>query len=69
VPVDWVDEEVHFLWDAEGEGLVWSKGGIPLQGLTGGGEMDAETLKTIRVGKFIQFINFKKFVTNTQWHL
>ncbi|CAG8506444.1 799_t:CDS:10 [Paraglomus brasilianum] len=36
VPVDWVDEEVQFLWDADSEALVWSVDGVPLQGLTGG---------------------------------
>jgi alpha-mannosidase len=28
VPVDWEGETVHFLWDADNEGLVWSKGGL-----------------------------------------
>ncbi|KJZ76708.1 hypothetical protein HIM_04044 [Hirsutella minnesotensis 3608] len=39
VPKDIVDEElVVFEWDAGNEGLVWTEDGMPLQGLTGGGE-------------------------------
>ena len=40
VPVDWVGEEVQFLWDSDSEALVWSVDGVPLQGLTGGGEYE-----------------------------
>lgn len=39
VPKDMVDEElVIFEWDAGNEGMVWTDSGVPLQGLTGGGE-------------------------------
>ncbi|KAF3933858.1 Alpha-mannosidase [Dactylella cylindrospora] len=31
-------EQVEFRWDADCEGMVWSEDGVPLQGLTGGGE-------------------------------
>lgn len=31
-------DHLEFQWDADNEGLVWSEDGIPLQGLTGGGE-------------------------------
>jgi alpha-mannosidase len=31
-------ERLEFHWDANNEGLVWSEDGVPLQGLTGGGE-------------------------------
>ena len=31
-------ERLEFHWDANNEGMVWSEDGIPLQGLTGGGE-------------------------------
>lgn len=31
-------EHLEFHWDANNEGLVWSEDGVPLQGLTGGGE-------------------------------
>lgn len=31
-------KHLEFHWDANNEGLVWSEDGIPLQGLTGGGE-------------------------------
>ncbi|CAG8450748.1 8086_t:CDS:10, partial [Ambispora leptoticha] len=40
VPNNWVDEEVQFLWNSDNEGLIWSKDGVPLQGLTGGGGLD-----------------------------
>ncbi|EQL02421.1 glycoside hydrolase family 38 protein [Ophiocordyceps sinensis CO18] len=39
VPEAIKDEElVIFEWDAGNEGLVWTDDGVPLQGLTGGGE-------------------------------
>lgn len=31
-------EHLEFHWDANNEGLVWSEDGVPIQGLTGGGE-------------------------------
>lgn len=31
-------ERLEFHWDANNEGMVWSGDGLPLQGLTGGGE-------------------------------
>ncbi|KAF0408009.1 glycoside hydrolase family 38 protein [Gigaspora margarita] len=36
VPDDWINEEVQFLWDSSSEGMIWTKDGTPLQGLTGG---------------------------------
>ena len=39
VPKDIADDELLELqWDANNEGLIWTEDGIPLQGLTGGGE-------------------------------
>ncbi|KID91188.1 alpha-mannosidase [Metarhizium guizhouense ARSEF 977] len=39
VPKEILDQELLVLeWDANNEGLVWTECGIPLQGLTGGGE-------------------------------
>ncbi|KAK2593333.1 Glycoside hydrolase, 38 vacuolar alpha mannosidase [Conoideocrella luteorostrata] len=39
VPEDILHEELLVLeWDADNEGLIWTEDGIPLQGLTGGGE-------------------------------
>ena len=32
------DELLELHWDANNEGLIWSEDGVPLQGLTGGGE-------------------------------
>lgn len=40
VPAEWKDQEVHLLWDAGCEALVWSVDGAPLQGLYGGGGDD-----------------------------
>ena len=39
VPEEIADEELLELeWDGGNEGMVWTKDGVPLQGLTGGGE-------------------------------
>ncbi|PNY28426.1 Alpha-mannosidase [Tolypocladium capitatum] len=39
VPKEILDEELVILeWDANNEGMVWAEDGMPLQGLTGGGE-------------------------------
>jgi alpha-mannosidase len=39
VPADIKDEElIELHWDANNEGLIWTEDGMPLQGLTGGGE-------------------------------
>ncbi|KAH7329321.1 glycoside hydrolase family 38 protein [Stachybotrys elegans] len=39
IPKDIRDQELLELhWDANNEGLVWTEDGMPLQGLTGGGE-------------------------------
>ncbi|KFA76595.1 hypothetical protein S40288_08132 [Stachybotrys chartarum IBT 40288] len=39
IPHDIAEEELLELhWDANNEGLVWTEDGMPLQGLTGGGE-------------------------------
>ncbi|KAI5299286.1 Glycoside hydrolase, 38 vacuolar alpha mannosidase [Ascosphaera atra] len=32
------EERLEWHWDTDGEGLVWTEDGKPLQGLTGGGE-------------------------------
>ena len=40
IPKEWQGEEVHLLWDAGCEGLVWSADGVPLQGLCGGNDGD-----------------------------
>ena len=46
-------EQLELHWDANNEGLVWSEGGEPLQGLTGGGERVEWILpKVFRDGKF-----------------
>lgn len=37
IPPNWTGREVHFVWDAGNEGLIFSEDGLPLQGLTGGG--------------------------------
>ncbi|CAI2163478.1 3771_t:CDS:10 [Funneliformis geosporum] len=36
VPENWKNEEVHFIWDSDSEGMIWTVKGVPLQGLTGG---------------------------------
>ncbi|RKP33409.1 hypothetical protein BJ085DRAFT_32469 [Dimargaris cristalligena] len=36
IPEDWVNEEVEFRWDADCEGLLWSKDGVPIHGLITG---------------------------------
>lgn len=40
VPDEWRGDEVHLLWDAGCEALVYSADGAPLQGLCGGGGDD-----------------------------
>ncbi|KAI8865476.1 hypothetical protein GQ42DRAFT_181896, partial [Ramicandelaber brevisporus] len=40
VPKDWVGQEVWFVFDAGNEGLIYSKDGKVLQGLTGSGGSD-----------------------------
>uniref|UniRef100_A0A8C0MZU7 Mannosidase alpha class 2C member 1 n=1 Tax=Canis lupus familiaris TaxID=9615 RepID=A0A8C0MZU7_CANLF len=37
IPEAWVGQEVHLLWESDGEGLVW-RDGQPVQGLTKEGE-------------------------------
>ncbi|XP_078056301.1 alpha-mannosidase 2C1 [Mustelus asterias] len=37
IPTAWKGEEVHFVWESDGEALVW-RNGIPVQGLTKEGE-------------------------------
>nr|XP_033776797.1 alpha-mannosidase 2C1 [Geotrypetes seraphini] len=37
IPENWVGKEIHFLWESDGEGLVW-RDGQPVQGLTKEGE-------------------------------
>jgi alpha-mannosidase len=39
VPTAWAGEEVHFLWDAQCEGLLFVNG-EPVQGLLGGNGVD-----------------------------
>ncbi|KAJ2963578.1 hypothetical protein NQZ79_g1347 [Umbelopsis isabellina] len=41
IPNEFAGEEVHFIWNADNEALVWSMDGVPLQGLTGGAGSDA----------------------------
>ncbi|ORX86316.1 hypothetical protein K493DRAFT_269045 [Basidiobolus meristosporus CBS 931.73] len=36
IPSEWKGEKVEFHWDGNGEGLVWTKHGVPVHGLTGG---------------------------------
>jgi alpha-mannosidase len=31
-----MQERVEFHFDCDGEGMIWTTGGLPLQGLTGG---------------------------------
>ncbi|KAF2836234.1 glycoside hydrolase family 38 protein [Patellaria atrata CBS 101060] len=39
VPSDLKDKEhLEFHWDANNEGLIWTEDGVPVHGLTGGGE-------------------------------
>ncbi|ODA82930.1 hypothetical protein RJ55_01439 [Drechmeria coniospora] len=53
VPKEALDEELVVLeWDANNEGLVWADDGMPLQGLTGGGERTEWIVpKSFRDGK------------------
>ena len=45
-------KQLEFHWDANNEGMVWSEDGVPLQGLTGGGERIEWVLpKKFRDGK------------------
>lgn len=37
IPNEFAGEEVHFIWNADNEALVWGMDGTPVQGLTGGG--------------------------------
>ncbi|XP_075064270.1 alpha-mannosidase 2C1 [Mixophyes fleayi] len=37
IPKEWSGQEVHLIWESDGEGLVW-KNGTPVQGLTKEGE-------------------------------
>ena len=45
--------ELH--WDAGNEGLIWTKDGVPLQGLTGGDRTEWVVPKDFRDGKFHTF--------------
>ncbi|KAK9764963.1 Glycoside hydrolase, 38 vacuolar alpha mannosidase [Basidiobolus ranarum] len=36
VPSHWKGQKVEFHWDGNGEGLIWTKEGSPIHGLTGG---------------------------------
>ncbi|KAJ1977602.1 Glycoside hydrolase, 38 vacuolar alpha mannosidase [Dimargaris cristalligena] len=40
IPEDWVNEEVEFRWDADCEGLLWSKDGVPIHGLITGSRVE-----------------------------
>ncbi|ORX61679.1 hypothetical protein DM01DRAFT_1316510 [Hesseltinella vesiculosa] len=59
IPVEFAGEEVHFIWNADSEALIWDMDGVPLQGLTGGSGSDArhEYILThqARGGETIQF--------------
>ncbi|XP_029431160.1 LOW QUALITY PROTEIN: alpha-mannosidase 2C1 [Rhinatrema bivittatum] len=37
IPKNWVGKEIHFVWESDGEGMVW-RDGQPVQGLTKEGE-------------------------------
>uniref|UniRef100_UPI00398E4B12 alpha-mannosidase 2C1 isoform X2 n=1 Tax=Pristiophorus japonicus TaxID=55135 RepID=UPI00398E4B12 len=37
IPTDWKGKEVHFVWESDGEGMVW-RNDTPVQGLTKEGE-------------------------------
>ena len=39
IPKEWEGKEVHFIFDADCEGLIWENG-VPMQGLTGGNGWD-----------------------------
>lgn len=41
IPNEFIGEEVHFIWNADNEAMIWSLEGMPLQGLTGGAGSDA----------------------------
>ncbi|ORZ07655.1 galactose mutarotase-like domain-containing protein [Absidia repens] len=41
IPIEFAGEEVHFIWNADNEALIWGMDGMPLQGLTGGAGSDA----------------------------
>ncbi|KAL0082850.1 glycoside hydrolase family 38 protein [Phycomyces blakesleeanus] len=41
IPNEFAGEEVHFIWNADNEAILWSMDGAPLQGLTGGAGSDA----------------------------
>ncbi|KAI9286060.1 galactose mutarotase-like domain-containing protein [Umbelopsis sp. AD052] len=41
IPNEFAGEEVHFIWNADNEALVWSMDGTPIQGFTGGAGSDA----------------------------
>ncbi|KAL1928348.1 hypothetical protein VTP01DRAFT_2704 [Rhizomucor pusillus] len=59
IPNEFAGEEVHFIWNADNEALIWSMDGVPLQGLTGGAGSDArhEYILTTNAhgGEIIQF--------------
>ncbi|KAI9312271.1 galactose mutarotase-like domain-containing protein [Dichotomocladium elegans] len=59
IPNEFAGEEVHFIWNADNEALIWSIDGSPLQGLTGGAGSDArhEYILTTNAqgGEIIQF--------------
>ncbi|KAI9490397.1 galactose mutarotase-like domain-containing protein [Zychaea mexicana] len=59
IPNEFAGEEVHFIWNADNEALIWSIDGLPLQGLTGGAGSDArhEYILTTNAqgGEIIQF--------------
>ncbi|XP_064627602.1 alpha-mannosidase 2C1-like isoform X2 [Lineus longissimus] len=42
VPADWIDSEVHLIWNSNCECLIW-KAGKPVQGLTGGRASNDDT--------------------------
>lgn len=43
IPEKWRGQEVHLIWESDGEGLVW-KDGMPVQGLTKEGEKNSYIL-------------------------
>ncbi|KAG0171791.1 Glycoside hydrolase, 38 vacuolar alpha mannosidase [Apophysomyces sp. BC1015] len=59
IPTEFAGEEVHFIWNADNEAMIWSPDGVPQQGLTGGAGSDArhEYILTASAqgGEIIQF--------------
>ncbi|KAF7726851.1 Glycoside hydrolase, 38 vacuolar alpha mannosidase [Apophysomyces ossiformis] len=59
IPNEFAGEEVHFIWNADNEAMIWSVDGVPQQGLTGGAGSDARheyiLTESALGGEIIQF--------------